>query len=141
MFIALLLFAQSFPDALAGPIFLSIALFTAVLANFIIRGKFIPSSGNCFHSSCSPSSILSSNLFFQFVNCKCLNIFLDTFHRNRPTFLQAKEGNPHPRCRTLKFPLRHYTRFQCHRSIVLLPATVVATLTLGKLYKVGPPFF
>lgn len=43
MFIAFPLLAQGFPDALAGPIFLSIALFIAVLANFIIRGAFVPS--------------------------------------------------------------------------------------------------
>ena len=43
--------AQGFPDALAGPIFLSIALFIAVLTNFIIRGAFMPLSRNFFRSS------------------------------------------------------------------------------------------
>jgi hypothetical protein len=88
--------------------------------------RSLPHSRNYVHSLSSPSSTVSSNPFFQFVNCECLNIFLDTSHRNRPTFLQAKEGYPYPRCRTLKFPLRHRTHFQCHRSTLLLPATTVA---------------
>jgi len=50
MFVVLFLLAQGFPDALAGPVFLSIALFTAVLANFIIRGAVIPFR-NIFRSS------------------------------------------------------------------------------------------
>lgn len=42
---------KSLVDALAGPILLSIALFVAVLANFIIRGAHVLYFFNCLRLS------------------------------------------------------------------------------------------
>ena len=120
---------QCTTDALAGPVLLSIVLFVAVLANFILRGLYL--------SSFSGHLLPLTNHVRPFqINYPAVSRILSS-HRASPrdvsfhvtlisltdlSFKQAKKSNPLPR----GWPPRFLGTQNCERhSIILFPATLL----------------